>query len=173
MLRIQMGAFQCFKQEKGLLMDRQGFPVETLSKKACNISATGMNLELFGKILELEWIWNWTKFDSRWGEWNWTSSNFELEDRNGSRSKKYGPVTMYVIFSIGMQCCKIQYLSLAFICLLEQMRWCLKWVETFGCVRSSLWVIFLQNLCRAKDSGSQMDSFLNVGALLPYLGTGM
>ena len=56
-----MGAFQCFQQEKGLLMDRQGFPVlyvEKLSKKACNISATGMNLELFGKILELEWIWN-------------------------------------------------------------------------------------------------------------------
>ena len=76
-------------------MDRQGFPVETLSKKACNISATGMNLELFGKILELEWIWNWTKFDFRLGEWNWTSSNFDLEDRNGSRSKKYGPVTMY------------------------------------------------------------------------------
>ena len=60
-LRIQMGAFQCFQQEKGLLTDRQGFPVlyvEKLSKKACNISATGMNLELFGKILELEWIWN-------------------------------------------------------------------------------------------------------------------
>ena len=80
-------------------MDRQGFPVlyvEKLSKKACNISATGMNLELFGKILELEWIWNWTKFDFRLGEWNWTSSNFDLEDRNGSKSKKYGPVTMYV-----------------------------------------------------------------------------
>jgi len=29
-----------------------------LIKKACNISATGMNLDLFGKILELEWIWN-------------------------------------------------------------------------------------------------------------------
>ena len=79
-------------------MDRQGFPVlyvEKLSKKACNISVTGMNLELLGKILELEWIWNWTKFDFRLGEWNWTSSNFDLEDRNGSRSKKYGPVTMY------------------------------------------------------------------------------
>ena len=62
MLWIQMGAFQCFQQEKGPFMDQQGFPVETLSKKACNISATGMNLELFGKILELEWIWNWTKF---------------------------------------------------------------------------------------------------------------
>ena len=68
LMRIQMGAFQCFQQEKGILMDRQGFPisyVEKLSKKACNISATGMNLELFGKILELEWIWNWTKFDFR------------------------------------------------------------------------------------------------------------
>ena len=58
LMRIQMGAFQCFQQEKGPFMDQQGFPVETLSKKACNISATGMNLELFGKILELEWIWN-------------------------------------------------------------------------------------------------------------------
>ena len=68
LMRIQMGAFQCFQQEKGILMDGQGFPVsyvEKLSKKACNISATGMNLELFGKILELEWIWNWTKFDFR------------------------------------------------------------------------------------------------------------
>ena len=60
LMRIQMGAFQCFQQEKCILMDRQGFPVsyvEKLSKKACNISVTGMNLELFGKILELEWIW--------------------------------------------------------------------------------------------------------------------
>ena len=100
---IQMGAFQCFQQKKGILMDRQGFPisyVEKLSKKACNISATGMNLELFGKILELEWIWNWTKFDFRLGEWNWTSSNFDLEDRNGSRSKKYGPVTMYAFLLV-------------------------------------------------------------------------
>ena len=103
LMRIQMGAFQYFQQEKGILMDGQGFPVsyvEKLSKKACNISATGMNLELICKILELEWIWNWTKFDFRLGEWNWTSSNFDLEDRNGSRSKKYGPVTMYGRFSI-------------------------------------------------------------------------
>ena len=68
LMRIQMGAFQCFQQEKGILIDRQGFPdsyVEKLSKKASNISATGINLEFFGKILELEWIWNWTKFDFR------------------------------------------------------------------------------------------------------------
>ena len=52
-----MGAFQCFQQEKGLLMDRQGFPVlyvEKLSKKACNVSTTGMNLENFGTGTDLE-----------------------------------------------------------------------------------------------------------------------
>ena len=39
-------------------------------------------LELFDKILELERNWNWSDFDSRLGEWNWTSSNFSQEDRN-------------------------------------------------------------------------------------------
>ena len=47
------------------------------------------------KKSELDRIWNWTDFDSRLGEWNWTSSHFGEKDRNGSRSQKIGPVTMY------------------------------------------------------------------------------
>ena len=56
-----MGAFQCFQQEKGLLMDRQGFPVlyvEKLSKKAFlhfrNWNEFGTFWQNFGTGMDLE-----------------------------------------------------------------------------------------------------------------------